>query len=829
MESVAIEVYGLLEGPDQRALRRAVAHAFDPISGSPSASDGVSVEFLDNVPGEQLLGENVGRPFIVRVCVLSEATASWQSFRSYLGLINHSPHAPVVFVELAKEPAPRSHAGGVTWAVHEPGDWAQVAETIRRAVETSWWRLVNTAEHDRKLLEIYEDYAHRLDTAEWRRPEVRILPHVRKLLLRLYRELFGLEAAFFRDYIPESRELRKKELDQDEGCPPADCDIISVIPVEGYPSFQIFNSTNVDARGDVCEGKQEEIKPIGRKRDRQEIEAAILQRSWTEAEKRYLRWIRSEIIIPVVVRNRVRGAIVGISDREDALPTDLNIVMRRFTNAAQLWYELGELHDAQFTAIRKLDDCLKAWQLLQRVEEGPGLYAGLAAILTAGCGLGWNRVLIFRNRHDADHVAELVYAVGWQGEPDHGGRQGVIDESESDLLELVKKRINHPVPRGSAWEPLDSLYATHVRNPPRAFSFAHPKSPLRAIANQEPSQRKSHLIVDRDNPPLLPLDGENPKGLFIARDIYVFPLYSREPERTDLLGFIVLDNYYKPSPLEDSLLALTLAFVELVHDLIDARQRYRLFEGMLLGLPFIRHGFKVQTEWSKLNPLVGELLDALETDRAPTPVDPGLVSSGRELLAQMDKPVQNLAAALDLIESWRSPYRMITQVKDLRAYLVDLADLWAKEATLDLKIDLGPGVELPCDELVFKNTMKCLLENAASVSPRVDGRFHAWLTAKRLGPVYPFAEMIKITLRDSGPGIRPEKVPYIFMDGFTDRRDLAEPESLMGGRPKHQGLGLGMARAYLLRARGELRLEDPGYPGRGALFALYFGLKPRPT
>ena len=100
---------------------------------------------------------------------------------------------------------------------------------------------------------------------------------------------------------------------------------------------------------------------------------------------------RSEIIIPVVVRNRVRGAIVGISDRPDALPPDLKIMLLRSTKTAQLWYELGELHDARFSAIRNLADCLEAWHLLQRVEEGPALYAGLAAILTADCGLGWHR------------------------------------------------------------------------------------------------------------------------------------------------------------------------------------------------------------------------------------------------------------------------------------------------------------------------------------------------------------------------------------------------------------------------------------------------------
>ena len=78
--------------------------------------------------------------------------------------------------------------------------------------------------------------------------------------------------------------------------------------------------------------------------------------------------------------------------------------------------------------------------------------------------------------------------MGWLGEPDQAGRQGLIEKSEPDLLELVKKRIKRPEPRDSESQPLDSLYAKYVRNPPLAFSFAHPGSPLpRSLTRSHPN------------------------------------------------------------------------------------------------------------------------------------------------------------------------------------------------------------------------------------------------------------------------------------------------------------------------------------------------------
>ena len=154
----------------------------------------------------------------------------------------------------------------------------------------------------------------------------------------------------------------------------------------------MFNSERVDASGNVREGKHGEIEPLGRNRGPEEIDRAIGMRSWTEAEQSYLRWTRSEIIIPVVVRNRVRGAIVGISDRPDALPPDLKIMLLRSTKTAQLWYELGELHERAVLSDQESGRLPGGLASAPKGRGGAGASdAGLAAILTADCGLGWHR------------------------------------------------------------------------------------------------------------------------------------------------------------------------------------------------------------------------------------------------------------------------------------------------------------------------------------------------------------------------------------------------------------------------------------------------------
>jgi hypothetical protein len=690
---------------------------------------------------------------------------------------------------------------------------------------------------DSIILDVYERYARELDTAEWRKPRIQISTKVRTLLLKLYQEVFGLELALYREFRPRSRELHLKEWVAREGVLPNDCSIIPILPVEGYPTYEIFDKTHVDDEGNVLPG--ERVLPVAMNRAEGVIDAVLKLRNWTEAEQRYLRWVQSEILIPVQSENNIRGAIVGLSPRRDALDeerVDVSNVLRRFANTAQLWLQLGELHDSRASALRMLD-CLKAWHELQKEPEGPAFYAGLAALLTAGCGLGWHRALIFRTRHDAPHVARLEYGIGGLGDPAHATVQSLVEESENDLLTLVRKRLADPEPKG--YHPnlgdltTDPFYDRYIKGRESAVELAlsvvSEGSPLRRILEHESPDRPSHTTLGAEDEPIRSWNADFER-LFPAPTTHIFPLYSLDPDSSRLLGFIALDNCYRPSlhdysPSlhEDTVRPLTLAMVQLVRDLIDARQQYRLFSGMLGALPPIRHGPEIKTEWDKFGDSFSELLDAVE--QPGVGIAPELIANVKQARVALNSRIDAMAEAVMAIENWRNPTHTYEPVCDLKAYLLRLVEDWKDCAEFKLKIDLPSKCSLPrCDRLILENTMKCLLENARSVSTTGHGtRFRVKLTARTLGNIHPFEQVALITLRDYGPGIPPWKVPFLFMDGFTDRRDVREVVSIDGQKPQHKGLGLGMARAFLLRAHGELRLEDPGWPGRGATFGVYLG------
>jgi hypothetical protein len=683
---------------------------------------------------------------------------------------------------------------------------------------------------DSIILDVYERYARELDTAEWRKPRDLISTNVRILLLKLYQEVFGLELALYREFRPRSRELHLKEWVVKEGYFPDDCSIIPVIPVVGYPTYELFDERHVDNDGNILLGQK--VAPVAMNRAEGVIDEVLKLRDWTEGEQRYLRWVQSEILIPVQVENNIRGAIVGLSPRRDALAEDrVNVptVLRRFANTAHLWLQLGELHDSRAAALKMLD-CLKAWHELQKQPEGPKLYAGLAALLTAGCGLGWHRALIFRTRHDAPHMARLEYAVGGVGDPRHTKLQRHVEESEIDLLKLVSKRIANPVPQGPdpkvGADIVDPLYLKYIQDretPVEVDLTAVPEdSPLHMILELDTASRPSYTPVARDDEPIRAWNAAH-EGLFPAPTTYIFPLYSLDPDSSGLLGFIALDNCYHPNPLEDTARPLTLAMVELVRDLIDARQQYRLFSGMLGALPPIRHGPEIKNEWDKFGGPLTELLDAAE--KPGVGIASETVAKVKKAREALERPIDAMAAAVVAIEKWRNPTHTHEPVQDLRAYLLRLVNDWRDVAAFKLRIDLEDKYALPrCDRLILENTMKCLLENARSVStPGARGRFRVKLTARTLGNIHPFEQVVLITLRDYGPGIPPWKIPFLFMDRYTDRRDVIEAASSDGRKPQHNGLGLGMARAYLLRAHGDLRLEDPGWPGRGATFGIYLG------
>ncbi len=165
----------------------------------------------------------------------------------------------------------------------------------------------------------------------------------------------------------------------------------------------------------------------------------------------------------------------------------------------------------------------------------------------------------------------------------------------------------------------------------------------------------------------------------------------------------------------------------------------------------------------------------------------------------------------------------------LREHLEDVIRHWEEQENarfVSKKLKIARDLPLTCDEKILDNALQCLLENARSVSPRDDsGRFKVALSAKQRR-VYPFQTMITIEVKDFGPGISRKKSKYVFIEGFTDRRDLKATGAPHDSVSAHRGRGLGMARAFLLRAQGDLRLKSRGGNGEGATFAIHFGLMP---
>jgi signal transduction histidine kinase len=241
-------------------------------------------------------------------------------------------------------------------------------------------------------------------------------------------------------------------------------------------------------------------------------------------------------------------------------------------------------------------------------------------------------------------------------------------------------------------------------------------------------------------------------------------------------------------------------------------------------LPLIRHGPKIMNAWRGFKRLIDELMATLDESRTWPARE--FLADVRGALAKLEGPVKKMAIAQQQIESWRDPGREPVQIPDLAVYLDRLIADWnAKANFVETSISLRGRLALPCDPVILDNTLRLLIENAGSVSPRDrDGRFRIALNAYERDDIYPFAKLVTIEIKDFGPGIHPKNVPFLFIDGYSDRRGLVEYSNPDEPHVRHKGLGLGMARAFLLRASGELLLKDHGWPNRGATFAMHFGL-----
>lgn len=194
------------------------------------------------------------------------------------------------------------------------------------------------------------------------------------------------------------------------------------------------------------------------------------------------------------------------------------------------------------------------------------------------------------------------------------------------------------------------------------------------------------------------------------------------------------------------------------------------------------------------------LLADPEVDLAERTKFLGIITRETERLTRLINQVLDLAK----IESGRAEWQM-SQV-DLREVVADTVTGMSqmfKEKDVHIAVSLPERVSpvrADVDRLI--QVLLNLLSNALKFSPEHSGRVEVALTEEN--------GKVRVSVRDNGPGVRPEDQSYIF-DKFRQVGDT------LTGKPPGTGLGLHISRQIIESFGGNLWVESR--PGEGACFS----------
>lgn len=192
-------------------------------------------------------------------------------------------------------------------------------------------------------------------------------------------------------------------------------------------------------------------------------------------------------------------------------------------------------------------------------------------------------------------------------------------------------------------------------------------------------------------------------------------------------------------------------------------------------------------------------------------------ASGKALEAMREDLREMEAMVHSILEAARLRHDAGT----LRLELVDLAALasgvaerfHATDATLGLRLPEGP-LPLRADADKLTTVLRNLLDNALKYGRAADGscRIEMGLGLEAGQAVF--------TVRDHGPGIRPDALPHVFEPFF--RADTARSRTADDGRGGF-GLGLCLCQAIVQAHGGKIAVESK--PGEGTAFVVTLPLR----
>lgn len=762
------------------------------------------------------------------------------------GTFDHWIEAPIVVPTRPEKSETSHHLWGKLCVDHTKDSWKVDAArdvsdiALFANVAASAIAAIQRREQDRHHLALFRKYSQRLASANWRTPHQRILPSVIETLLEMYVDITGADVAFYREFQGDTIQL---------------C---------GEPKWRTgaqiehVQVPKVKRRGEGTHTRildMDEPSWFFNNDARSEFQAALRSSAdgrWTQKEAAFLNWIGSEVCIPVVVHDNLRGVIAATSSKVNAFSDDLVVAVERFMHTARLWFELGELHDERLWASSVLGEFIALLPKLAEAQSDDSFFAVLSAFLSAHDGLRWNRVLIFSCNGLAPETAELVYALGGCGEGWHSRVQH--EAAKLRLNDLVKARLLDPVPRGcdeSGMEVIDSLYELCVAIPRKA------QEPIRIPFGSEGSN--DHSELERSNPLRWMLEQDYANGanfevpLLLDRSVwcqrlnhgfpdiifapvsYAFPLVGTYANDRKPLGLVLVDTHYTGERNLDQITAISRVILELATDVLALRHKERFLRGWLGVLPAFRHGLGLNGTWDVFRARLGRLLQDATRERSNS-----FDGSESDLASQ----IRTIEESADVVHREIEQVRRVKAamepsndriIGDLGEFIDLLANAWEgrySHLRVQLRCDEARGLSLPCDPAILQGTLACLVENAVTIS---QGHQNQNLVVQiKVEREYcqrgSFSEIVAIKVTDNGPGIAADVAPFIFLDGFTSR--VGAKYEREGMEAKHLGRGLSVARAQLLAYHGDLQLEHPG-PRRdpmgstktiGSTFVLRFGI-----
>jgi len=146
---------------------------------------------------------------------------------------------------------------------------------------------------------------------------------------------------------------------------------------------------------------------------------------------------------------------------------------------------------------------------------------------------------------------------------------------------------------------------------------------------------------------------------------------------------------------------------------------------------------------------------------------------------------------------------------DLRPLVEDAMECLGRDLTkegIEIAIEVSPTLQARINPTSIKQVLFNLLLNARQAM--LERRGMLTVTAQRVGD-----HMVRLSVRDNGPGIKAEAIERIFEPFFTTKS--------RAGRPDRGGLGLGLYVSRQLVEEGGGKLTVESTPGEGATFTLW--------